>query len=50
MALGVITPAGRLHRGPRAPDRIQHGLAEMIRYRMLLIAAGYPDGNGCDAP
>jgi len=25
------------------------GLAEMIRYRMLLVAAGYPDGNDCDA-
>ena len=34
---------------PRAPNRIQHNLAEMIRYRMLLIAAGYPDGNDCDA-
>jgi hypothetical protein len=21
----------------------------MIRYRALLIAAGYPDGNDCDA-
>ena len=26
-----------------------HRLAEMIRYRALLIAAGYPDGNDCDA-
>src|SRR5580700_6806618 len=25
------------------------GLAEMIRYRAMLIAAGYPDGNDCDA-
>ncbi len=33
----------------RAPDRVRHGLAEMIRYRALLIAAGYPDGNDCDA-
>ena len=24
---------------PRAPDRIQHGLAEMIRFRALLITA-----------
>jgi DDE family transposase len=30
---------------PRAPDRVRHELAEMIRYRALLIAAGYPDGN-----
>ena len=34
---------------PRAPHRVRHGLAEMIRYRMLLIVAGYPDGNDCDA-
>ena len=30
---------------PRDPDRVRHELAEMIRYRALLIAAGYPDGN-----
>src|SRR5258708_39362346 len=34
---------------PRDPDRVRHKLAEMIRYRALLIAAGYPDGNDCDA-
>jgi hypothetical protein len=34
---------------PRDPERVRHGLAEMIRYRALLIAAGYPDGNDCDA-
>jgi len=28
---------------------VQHGLAEMIRYRALLIAAGYEDANDCDA-
>ena len=33
----------------REPERVRHGLAEMIRYRALLIAAGYPDGNDCDA-
>jgi hypothetical protein len=33
----------------RAPERVRHGLAEMIRYRMLLVAAGYPDANDCDA-
>jgi hypothetical protein len=33
----------------RDPERVLHGLAEMIRYRALLIAAGYPDGNDCDA-
>ena len=33
----------------RDPERVRHELAEMIRYRALLIAAGYPDGNDCDA-
>jgi hypothetical protein len=34
---------------PRAPERVRDGLADMIRYRALLIAAGYPDANECDA-
>jgi hypothetical protein len=33
---------------PRSPDRVRHTLAEMIRFRMLLIAAGHPDANDCD--
>jgi hypothetical protein len=36
-------------RDDRAPERIQHSYAEMIRFRTLLIACGYPDGNDCDA-
>jgi DDE family transposase len=40
---------GRLHRRRRAPERVRHGLAEMIRYRAVLITAGYPDGNDRDA-
>jgi hypothetical protein len=34
---------------PRSPERVRHTLAEMIRFRVLLIAAGYPDANDCDA-
>ena len=34
---------------PRDPERVRHGLTEMIRYHALLIAAGYPDSNDCDA-
>src|ERR1700757_1628212 len=34
---------------PRAPERVVHRLAEIIRFRMLMIAAGYEDGN-CDGP
>ena len=33
----------------RDPDSIQHPLAEMIRFRMFAIAAGYEDGDDCDA-
>src|SRR5690349_18228403 len=34
---------------PRSPERVRHTLADMIRFRVLLIAAGYPDANDCDA-
>ena len=33
---------------PRSPERVHHTLPEMIRFRVLLIAAGYPDANDCD--
>lgn len=34
---------------PRMPERVVHRLAEIIRFRMLMIAAGYEDGNDADA-
>src|SRR4249919_45448 len=34
---------------PRAQARVVHGLAEMIRFRMLMIASGYEDGNDATA-
>ena len=34
---------------PRLPGRVLHTLAEMIRFRVLLISAGYPDANDSDA-
>src|SRR5271165_2645528 len=30
---------------PRAPNQITHSLADIIRFRLLMIAAGYEDGN-----
>jgi Transposase DDE domain group 1 len=30
---------------PRAPDQITHSLTDIIRFRLLMIAAGYEDGN-----
>ena len=47
--LGIAERLAACIEDPRAPERVRHGLAEMIRYRALLIAAGYPDGNDCDA-
>jgi hypothetical protein len=47
--LGVAERLADCIEDPRAPERVRHTLAEMIRYRALLIAAGYPDGNDCDA-
>ena len=46
--LGVCERLARCIEDPRAPERIRHTLAEMIRFRALLIAAGYPDANDCD--
>ena len=54
---GILLLAGIEHRlgiaerlagcltDPRSPERIQHPLTEMIRFRTLMIAAGYPYGN-----
>ena len=33
----------------RDPSRIDHGMIEMLRLRMFLIAAGYEDADDCDA-
>ena len=30
---------------PRAPDQITHSLADIIGFRLLMISAGYEDGN-----
>ena len=35
-------------RDRRDPSRVIHGLDEIIRTRMLMIAAGYEDGNDVD--
>src|SRR6202162_3079661 len=47
--LGIAQRLADCIEDPRASERVRHTLAEMIRYRALLIAAGYPDGNDCDA-
>ena len=47
--LGIAERLSSCLNDPRSPDRIRHDLAEMIRFRMLIIAAGYEDANDCDA-
>jgi Transposase DDE domain group 1 len=47
--LGIAARLARCLEDPRDPERLRHGLAEMIRFRALLIAAGYADANDCDA-
>lgn len=43
--LGVADRLAACLDDPRAPDRVVHSLAEIIRFRLLMIAAGYEDGN-----
>lgn len=33
----------------RDPESISHGIAEMLRFRLFAIAAGYEDADDCDA-
>lgn len=46
--LGISERLAQCLEDPRDPVRTRHSFAEMIRFRALLIAAGYPDANDCD--
>ena len=46
--LGVADRLAGCLKDPRAPGRVEHELAEIIRFRMLMIAAGHEDGNDAD--
>jgi hypothetical protein len=43
--LGLADRLAACLKDPRAPEKVVHRLAEIIRFRMLMIAAGYEDGN-----
>jgi hypothetical protein len=43
--LGVAERLAGCIADPRAQSQVVHGLTDMIRFRMLMIAAGYEDGN-----
>jgi hypothetical protein len=47
--LGIAERLTRCLADPRSLERVRHTLLDMIRFRVLLIAAGYPDANDCDA-
>ena len=47
--LGIAERLAACLEDPRRPDRVQHSLADMIRFRMLMIAGGYEDGNDADS-
>ena len=43
--LGIADRLASCIKDPRAPDQITHSLADIIRFRLMMIAAGYEDGN-----
>ena len=47
--LGLAERLAKCIEDPRDPSAVRHSIAEMIRFRALLIAAGYADANDCDA-
>ena len=47
--LAIAERLARCIEDPRSLERVDHTLVEMIRFRALLIAAGYADANDCDA-
>ncbi len=47
--LGLADRLAGCLKDPRAPERVMHRLSEIIRFRMLMIAAGYEDGNDADS-
>jgi len=47
--LGVADRLAACIADPRAAERVVHSLADILRFRMLMIAAGYEDGNDADS-
>ncbi len=47
--LGIADCLAACVANPRTPGRVVHGVAAILRFRMLLIAAGYADGNDADS-
>jgi len=47
--LGIAERLAGCLSDPRDPGRTRHTLAEVIRFRTLMVAAGYRDANDSDA-
>ena len=43
--LGLADRLAGCLKDPRTPEKVVHRVAEIIRFRMLMIAAGYEDGT-----
>ena len=43
--LGIADRLAACVTDPRDPQRVIHSIADIMRFRMLMIAAGYEDGN-----
>src|SRR5437588_10392516 len=46
--LGIADRFAACPKDPRMQEKVVHRLAQIIRFRMLMIAAGYEDGNDGD--
>jgi hypothetical protein len=47
--LGIADRLAACIEDPRALERVRHRLAAILRFRLLVIAAGYEDGNDADS-
>lgn len=47
--LGVADRLAACIKEPRSPEYITHSLADIIGFRLMMIAAGYEDGNDATA-
>jgi len=46
--LGIAERLAACIDDPRLPERVRHEVADILRFRMLMIAAGYEDANDAD--
>src|SRR3954447_20277700 len=46
--LGIAERLAACIDDPRLPERVNHEVTDILRFRMLMIAAGYEDGSDAD--